>query len=59
MKTIGICQETSILHLGVMYTVFNRCDALDSMPQNWVLKYPQIFVQIELNIVLCKVYVMY
>ena len=43
----------SIMHSGVMDTVFHSCDALDSMPQNLVLKYPQFFVQNELNIVLC------
>ena len=53
MKTIGVRQGMSILHSGVMDTVFRSCDALDSMPQNWVLKYPQFFVQNELNIVLC------
>ena len=41
------------MHSGVMDTVFHSCDALDSMSQNCVLKYPQFFVQNELNILLC------
>ena len=53
MKTIGVRQGMSIMHSGVMDTVFHRRDALDSMPQYRVLKYPPFFVQNELNIVLC------
>ena len=53
METIGVRQGLSIMHLGVMDTVFHSCDALDSMAQTWVLKYPQLFVQNEFNIVLC------
>ena len=34
MKTIGVRQGMSIMHSGVMDTVFHSCDALDSMPQN-------------------------
>ena len=41
------------MHSGVMDTVFNSGDARESMPYNCVLKYPQIFVQKELNIILC------
>ena len=41
------------MHSGVdvMDTVFYRGDAWDSIPQDLVLKYPQFFVQNELNIV--------
>ena len=52
METIGARQGMSIMHSSVIDTVFHSCDALDSMPQNRVLKYPQFFVQNELNIVL-------
>ena len=41
------------MHMGVMDTVFHMDDAWDTMPFNLVLKYPQSFVQNELNIVLC------
>ena len=34
METIGVRQGMSIMHLGVMDTVFHSCNALDSMPQN-------------------------
>ena len=34
METIGVHQGTSIMHSGVMSTVFPRCDVLDSMPLN-------------------------
>ena len=34
MKTIGVRQGMSIMHLGVMDTFFHICEALDSMPQN-------------------------
>ena len=34
METLGIRQGMSIMHSGVMDTVFHSCDALDSMPQN-------------------------
>ena len=53
METIGVRQGMNIMHSGVMDTVFHSCDALDSMPQNRALKYPQFFVKNELNIVLC------
>ena len=53
MENIGVRQGMNIMHSGVMDTVFHSCDELDSMPQNWVLKYPQFFVQNELNIVIC------
>ena len=53
MEAIGVRQGMRIMHSGVMDTVFHSCDSLDSMPQNRVLKYPQIFIQNELNIVLC------
>ena len=33
METIGVSQGMSIMHSGVMDTVFHSCDALDSMPQ--------------------------
>ena len=49
----------SIMNSGVVDTVFHSCDALDSMTQNWVLNYPQFFVQNELNIILCEDYVIY
>ena len=38
METKGVRQGMSIMHPGVMDTVFHSCDALDSMPQNCVLK---------------------
>ena len=59
METLGFRQGMSIMHSSVMDTVFHSCDALDSMPHNWVLKYPQFFVQNELNIFLCYMYVIY
>ena len=52
METIGVCEGMSTMLSGVMDTVFHSCDALDSMLQNCVLKYPQFFVQNKLNIVL-------
>ena len=33
METIGVSHGMSIMHSGVMDTVFHSCDALDSMPQ--------------------------
>ena len=53
METVGVRQGMSIMHTDVMDNVFHSCDALDSVPQNWALKYPQFFVQNELIIVLC------
>ena len=34
MESIGVRQGMSIMHSGVMDTVFHSYDALDSMPQN-------------------------
>ena len=53
MEPIGVRQGMSIMFSGVMDTVFHSCDVLGSIPQNWVLNYPQFFVQNELNIGLC------
>ena len=54
METTGVHQGMIIMHSGVMDTVFHSGDAWDSMPLNWVLKYPPFFAQNGLNIVLCK-----
>ena len=40
METTGVHQGMIIMHSGVMDTVFHSGDAWDSMPINWVLKYP-------------------
>ena len=52
METIGFRQGMSIMNSDVMDTVFHSCDALDSMPQNLVLKYSHFFFRNELNMVL-------
>ena len=56
METTGVRQGMRIMHSDVIDTIFHSGDIWDSMPLNWVLNYPQFFVRIELNIVLCLVY---
>ena len=52
METTGVRQGMIIMHWGVMDTVFYSGDEI-KCHKNLVLKYPQFFVQNELNIVLC------
>ena len=50
MGTTGVREGMIIMHLGVMDTIFHSGDAWHPMPLNRLLKYPQFFVQDELNI---------
>ena len=53
METTGVHHGMGVMYSDVMDTVFNSGNAWESMSLILVLKYPQFFVQNELNIVLC------
>ena len=53
METTRVRRRMGIMHLDGMGIVFHSGDAWDSMPQNGMLKYPQLFVQTILSYVKC------
>ena len=59
METTEVHHGMIIMYSGVMDTVFHSGDEWDSMPQNWVLKYPPFFVQNRLMISVCDLLVQF